>query len=416
MSKRAKVFGASIAILFIVGIVGFLFVIFGAPFMGIGTVVYTTEAHADRKPMSPKPARVVHETTPSTVRAIYMSQCAAADIPFRNKILALIESTEINSVVIDVKDFTGTVSFNRTPSPGKEILKGKGCVVKDMKAFITTLHKKDIYVIGRITVFQDPLYASKHPQFAVQSKSKDMPWEDNNGLKYIDVGAKPFWKYIVGIALDARDIGFDELNFDYIRYPSDGKLKDMKFDYSNYSERPTELERFFVYLSQRLRVPSAYGFVPKLSADLFGMTMVTTSDLGIGQVLERTTPYFDYIDPMLYPSHFRAGFIGYKNPNNNAYAVVRYALDKAEKRVEATTTSVDSFAYTRIGTSTPAVYRKPSRNKNIIRPWLQDFNYEENYGKKKVLAQIKATYDAGMNSWMLWSPRNYYTKSALQQK
>jgi len=414
MKERRALVSTIGLVVVIIGLIT-LFIIVVAPATGIGTIVYSRQSLANVENRTPKPVRIIHLDTPNSVKAIYMSQCAAADIPFRKKIIALVESTEINSVVIDVKDFTGTVSFNREKKQGEEILKGNGCVVGDMKQFITALHKKGIYVIGRITVFQDPLYAKIYPRLAVQSKKTGLPWKDFNGLKFIDVGARPFWSYIVSIARNARDIGFDELNFDYIRYPSDGPMSDVQFNHSDYTKRPAELERFFAYLSQKMQVPDAYGFIPKLSADLFGMTAVTTDDLRIGQVLERATPYFDYIDPMVYPSHYPSGFIGYKNPSDHAYRVVKYSLDKAVARVTATTTTVGSFAYTRIGTSTPAVYSKPARSKNVIRPWLQDFNYKGEYGPVKVKKQIQATYDSGMNSWMLWSPSNYYTKSALIQ-
>ena len=360
-------------------------------------------------PAGPPP--VVHVDLPDFVRSIYMSQCAASSQSFRTELMQLMEETEINSIIIDVKDYTGTVSFPR--GEGVEDLGGSGCRVFDMKDFIAELHEQGIFVIGRITVFQDPLYTEAHPELAVQSKSSDSSWKDYKGLAFVDVGAKPFWGYIADLANESFALGFDELNFDYIRYPSDGPMSDVVFNHSDYSQREVELERFFRFLAQKVRVADTLGRMPILSADLFGMTTTNSDDLTIGQVLERATPYFDYIAPMVYPSHYPPGFNGYSNPNKEVYGVVKYSMDRAVERVTATTTIIASLAYTRIGTSTPAIYSKPSRDPNVLRPWLQDFDYGGDYGPVEVRAQIQAAYDAGLNSWMLWAPSNHYTRGGL---
>ena len=143
------------------------------------------------------------------------------------------------------------------------------------------------------------------------------------------------------------------------------------------------------------------------------MTATNNDDLNIGQVLERALPYFDYVAPMVYPSHYPSGFNGWKNPNDHVYDVVRFSMDRAAARTIATTTSVAGYAQTRIGTSTPAMYEKPAYDKLKMRPWLQDFDYGGDYDAADVRAQIQATYDAGLNSWMLWSPSNKYTRGAL---
>jgi len=150
-----------------------------------------------------------------------------------------------------------------------------------------------------------------------------------------------------------------------------------------------------------------------LSADLFGMTTTNIDDLNIGQVLERALPYFDYIAPMVYPSHYPTGFYGWKNPNNYPYEVVHVSMLRAVERARATTTSIQAADFTRIGTSTPAQYAKPVFPPDVFRPWLQDFDYGGDYGPEEVRAQIQATYDAGIDSWMLWSPSNRYTRGAL---
>ncbi len=402
-----------LAIALAVLVIVFLAVLFGAPVFGKGTAVYSSNViQSERLPDIPVPKPALHVAIPSAVKTVYMSQCAASSNSFREEFISLLEETEINSIIIDVKDFSGTVSFPR----GKDVedLGGTGCKVPDMKEFLEDLHKRGIYLIGRITVFQDPLYTAVHPELAVQSIKTGTSWKDYKGLSFVDVGAKPFWDYIVDLSRESHQIGFDELNFDYVRFPSDGPMSDVLFNHSDYSQRPLELEKFFRYLKEKVKVADSAGHSPILSADLFGMTTTNHDDLTIGQVQERATPYFDFIAPMTYPSHYPAGFNGYSNPNNNVYGVIKYSVDRAIERLTATTTRINSLSYERIGTSTPAVYAKPSRDPNVLRPWLQDFDYGGDYGPVEVRAQIQAAYDAGLNSWMLWAPSNHYTRGALE--
>jgi hypothetical protein len=231
-------------------------------------------------------------------------------------------------------------------------------------------------------------------------------WKNFGGLAFIDVGATPFWDYIVELGKVAyTDIGFDELNFDYIRFPSDGPMAEAVYTFEGTTTpKAVALENFFSYLSAQLR-PT--GVV--LSADLFGYTMVHEDDLGIGQVLERALPYFDYIDPMVYPSHYINGFDGLKDVNSDPYRVVLVSLAGGVARTVATTTAVAAFGETEIASTSPQLYEKPSYDKNKIRPWLQGFNYPVVYTPAMVEAQIKATTDAGLSSYLVWDAANKYT-------
>ncbi|MDO8564891.1 MAG: putative glycoside hydrolase [bacterium] len=359
---------------------------------------------------------VVHLSTPEPVRAIYMTSCAVGSRSFREELLTLVEETELNSVVIDIKDYTGGLSF----VPEDETLKSfvsPRCIARDMRAFIERLHEKGVYVIGRITVFQDPLLANLRPDLAVKRKSDGGTWKDFKGLSFTDPGAREVWDHHILIAKESYAIGFDELNFDYIRFPSDGPMQDIAFSWSGNKKKSDVLEEFFSYLSAALKPadPSINsGQVPVLSADLFGMTTTNTDDLNIGQVLEKAAPYFDYLSPMVYPSHYPAKFNGYQNPNHYPYEVVKYSMDSAVKRLLATTTRVALLGVLPISTSTrPVLYPKPVFSSGKLRPWLQDFDYGGTYDVAEVQAQIQATYDAGLTSWMLWSPSNRYTKKAL---
>ncbi|HEY4502291.1 MAG TPA: putative glycoside hydrolase [Candidatus Paceibacterota bacterium] len=359
---------------------------------------------------------VAHMKTPEAVRAIYMTSCVVGTPSFREDLVSLVEETELNSIVIDIKDYSGTISFQ----PQNPLFAGAWeraeCGARDMQAFLEELHAKGIYVIGRITVFQDPYYSSVHPELAVRRASDGAVWHDYKGLSFIDVGAREYWDYIVLLSKEAYDIGFDELNFDYVRFPSDGNMKDIAFMHTTGS-KAEQLEHFFAYLQEKLTDVTVFqGARPVLSADLFGMTTTNTDDLNIGQVLERALSHFDYIAPMVYPSHYPKGFNGWANPNNYPYDVVYFSMKSAVERAIASTTPVLTLGGSLLSTSTstPALYTKPYYHPHVLRPWLQDFDYGGDYDIPEVKAQIQAAYDVGLNSWMLWAPSNHYTRGALE--
>ncbi len=349
----------------------------------------------------PPPPEIVHLETPHPLKAIYMSQCVAGTRSFRDSLVKLINTTSLNAVVIDIKDYTGKIAF---PTQNLALVGSvsEKCGAADMKSFVEMLHSKNIYVIGRITVFQDPYYTSLHPEAAVQKASGGV-WKDYKGLAFVDVGAKAFWDHIVAISKESYALGFDELNFDYIRFPSDGPMSEAVFSHSRGKSKAQALEEFFKYLTDALHPTGAI-----LSADLFGMTATVESDMGIGQVLERALPYFDYIYPMVYPSHYPSGFNGYKNVNDHPYEIVKFAMDTAIKRTLATTTTIASFAYTPIASTSPQLYMKPSYDREKIRPWLQSFDYPVTYTPAMVEAQITASGDAGVTSWLFWDAANKY--------
>jgi hypothetical protein len=351
---------------------------------------------------------VQHLKTPEPLKGIYMTQCVASMPSFREKLASLIGETELNAVVIDIKDYTGTVSFltgnNEIDTLNKT---GVGCKVSDMKEFIEELHNKNIYVIGRVTVFQDPLYVKAHSELAVKRKSDGGIWKDRKGISFVDVGAKPFWDYITAIATSSYAIGFDEINFDYIRFPSDGDMKDIYFSHTGTTTKKEMLKQFFQYLDSKI---TDTGIIT--SADLFGMTTTNTDDLNIGQVLEYALLNFDYVSPMVYPSHYPPTFNGWPDPNKVPYEIVLFSMSAAVAR--------DNFLYSEISTSTASTTPNLGLMKRInplqLRPWLQDNDYPVHYTAEMVRKQIQATYDAGLTSWMLWDPANTYTREALLQE
>lgn len=357
-------------------------------------------------PQKDGPAPVIYIATPDAVKAIYMSACVAATPSFRDSLVQLVEATELNAIMIDVKDFSGTISFDS----GLAGDVGKGCRVADLPAFIRSLHEKNIYVIARITVFQDPLYATLHPELAVKKKSNtNVVWSDRKGIHFIEVGARPYWDYVVDLARASHAIGFDEINFDYIRFPSDGDMEDIYFPFSNdlIVQNPVHgkaiaLEHFFEFLSEHMKESNIVT-----SADLFGMTTTATPgfDLYIGQVLERALPYFDYVAPMVYPSHYPVNYNGWEDPNDYPGELMQFVIQGA----------VDKVIMFKQATSTPPdVAVRVSIEQ--LRPWLQDFDYGGDYDAVDVRAQIDATYAVGLDSWMLWASSNRYTAEALKKE
>lgn len=358
----------------------------------------TTTPSVEEKPVREKSA---HIATPEAVKAIYVSQCAVGTPSFRESITKLLDETELNAVVIDIRDYTGKISFP-TENPVLKDMVSDDCGATDMKGFLESLHAKDIYIIGRITVFQNPYYTKLHPDQAVQHVRGGV-WKDRKGLAFVDVGAKPYWDTVVELANESYAIGFDEINFDYIRYPSDGDMAAAVYIKRDGKTKQEMLEDFFKYLTENVDE----GMVT--SADLFGMVTTNYDDLNIGQVLERALPYFDYIGPMVYPSHYPKGFNGWNDVNAVPYELMKFVMAAAVKRTVAETTSVPSYAYTRIGTSTPALYKKPAYPVSKMRPWIQDFDYPVEYTPEMVRAQIRANEELGINSYMVWDPGNKYS-------
>lgn len=376
----------------------------------IGMVSYTypfsfaVEGDAPLKTPAIITPRVEHVKTPEPLFGIYMSQCVVGTPSFRDRLVKLIDETPLNAVVIDIKDFTGKISFETDNSALADSV-SDACGARDMRAFIQLLHEKDIYVIGRITVFQDPYYTEKHPDAAVKSAATGLSWKDYKGLAFIDVSHRPYWDYVVELSRVAHEeMGFDELNYDYIRYPSDGPMKDARYVNPN---KPEAVELFFAYLADKVRPTGAV-----MSADLFGMTTTNADDLNIGQQLERTLPHFDYIMPMVYPSHYPKSFLGLGNPNDNPFRVIEYSMSEAHRRALATSTTVQSLSGIPIASTTPQLYSKASHNPLALRPWLQDFDYGKDYTVADIRAQIDGNAAAGLTSWVFWDPANRYENVA----
>jgi len=300
------------------------------------------------------------------------------------EILELAKKTELNALVIDVKDCTGRVPFD-TDNEIIDKIGSEKIYIKDIKGLIKKIHDQGIYAIARIAVFEDNYLARKRIDLALKWPEGSL-WENNNGLTWVDPASREVWDYNLEIAKEAIKIGFDEINFDYIRFPSDGDTTNIIYPFWDYKTQKEEIIRqFFEYISQKLK-PTG---IP-ISADLFGLTLTSTNDLNIGQWLENAALYFDYICPMVYPSHYPSGFLGFENPAEYPYEVIYDAVKIGNERLA----SISSTAK--------------------IRPWLQDFDMGANYDARMIKLQKQAVYDAGGFGWLLWNPKNIYTEDGLE--
>ncbi len=346
----------------------------------------------DIEPQKPLP------NPPAVIKAVYATSWSAASEKKLAYLISLIKKTELNAIVIDIKDYSGYVVYNTE----LELPKKYNAIemrIPRLNALIKKLHDENIYVIARIAVFQDQRLPLARPELALMSSSTGEIWKDYKGLMWLDTASQAVWDYNIAIAREVLDRGVDEANFDYIRFASDGDLNDIKHPFWDEKKLKINVVRdFFKYLRDQL-------WDKTISADLFGLVTVNTDGLGIGQHLEYALPYFDFIAPMVYPSHYFKGFIGYEKPAEHPYEVVKYSLDRAVTRL----TAYQNWQ------SEQGINRPLAK----LRPWFQDFDLGADYDAAKVRAQIDA-WDAAAaahpelnGGWMLWNPSNIYTREAL---
>lgn len=356
---------------------------------------------------------------PKIIKAAYATGWSAGSSKKVLKLIDLLNSTELNALVVDVKDYTGTISYITNSSLVKKYNAEEKRIPK-INTLIKQLHDEGIYVIGRIVIFEDQKLATARPDLALHSKKTGELWATAKGAHWLDPFSREVWDYNIGIAEDALSHGFDEINFDYIRFASDGDLTDIVYPfYSNKILKKEVIRSFFSYLREKLGEA-------KLSADLFGMATTNNDDLGIGQYLENALPYFDAISPMVYPSHYITGFLNFKNPAKAPYEVVRYSMDQAVLRMQKYQDIRVAAIVQQAAASVQAQANMTAKNIAVplpirakLRPWLQDFNLGATYGPVEVGAQIKAVDDADLDQkfsegWMLWNSSNVYTKNALR--
>ena len=329
-----------------------------------------------------------------TAKGLYISSWKIGDQNVLKHFIDLANRTEINTYVIDVKEDDGYVSY---PSQVAQVKKLKTCVKKyDPIYTLNQFHKNNIRVIGRIVCFKDPVLPMKRPDLALKDK-KGQIWRDNDGIAWLNPYNKASWRYLVNIAKEAVKMGFDEIQFDYVRFTTSGNMSTV--DYGKTKMAKYEAINGFLAFA-RQQMPHTI-----ISANVFGIICESPGDTeGIGQYLELIGKDVDYISPMFYPSHYACGQIvnnvEFPKPDFDPYGIVYNALTKTKTRVA------------------------PIKNYRAnFRPYLQDFtaNYLEpgnfqTYGHEQVRQQIKAVYDAGYQSWLFWNINNEYSEDGFLPK
>ena len=322
--------------------------------------------------------RSVQGDTPNSFYGLYSTSWVAGSSGV-DAIINAIQQANLNTLVIDIKDDTGMISFPSETPLAKEIGAGSRRIA-NLTALLARLKQLKIYTIARIVVFKDPLLAKKHPEYAVKDKNGGL-WHDRKGMTWVDPNNRIVWKYNLDIAKEAVNLGFSEIQFDYVRFLSDGILKNCIYPFSNGAAKEDVIHDFLLSAKQDL---NAMG-IP-LSADIFGLVLSVPDNLNIGQKLEKIASAVDYISPMVYPSHYPKGSFGYAEPNRYPYEIINKAFQDGMKRIKG--------------------------SKAKFRPWLQDFDMgAPPYRREQLEAQIKALKANGVHDWLFWNPSNRYTPS-----
>lgn len=330
---------------------------------------------------------------PVRVKGIYISGYMAGSQGL-SSILDEIDKTEINTVVIDVKNDDGRITFNMD-SPTVNEIGASVPYIKDIGALMAALKSRGIYTIARVVAFRDPYLAEQKPDWCLKDADGSVH-RDNKGLAWVNPYRKEVWDYLVEVGGKAADVGFDEVQFDYIRFATDSTMSQVVFDPADTKGRSKTdiITEFITYAYDKL---SAKGLF--VSADVFGTIIGSKVDSeAVGQDYQEMAKHLDYICPMIYPSHYGDGNFGIEHPDTKPYDTILAALQKSREDLTQTKTDGEHQA--------------------IVRPWLQDFTasylkHYITYGAKEVRDQIQAVYDSGYDQWMLWSAANNYTWDGL---
>ncbi len=346
-----------------------------------GTVSSTPETNKAEKELSFVPKKL------DVVRALYVTMYTAATPSRLEKIIIYAKKNNINALVVDVKETEGILFF---PLAAYDVhndkdIKDASYLVRRGPDIVKRLRDEGFYLVGRIVVFTDNKYVKRHEDLALRSKNTGVLWKDKKRNYWIDPTSKEYWNHIAHLGEATIKSGFDEVNFDYIRFPSDGSLSQIAYPrWDGVKSREEVIGEFFKFLG---------GYFDErditISADIFGQTLVNNDDMGIGQRFENALQYFDVVAPMTYPSHYIDGFAGYGNPAEHPYEVIDYSLKEAIKKSASSSIPVEKRA--------------------IMRPWLQVFDIGAVYDGAMIRKQIKALEDNGFHGgYMLWSPSNNY--------
>jgi len=316
------------------------------------------------------------------VKGVYVSSYAPGSTELMTRLLSLADETEINAFVVDVKEDMGLLTY----AADVPLAKSEGLIekrIKNIDDFVATLAAHNIIPIARVVCFKDTNLAKKRPDLAIKS-SKGGLWADYKGLNYTNPYNHEVWEYLVEVAEDAARHGFREIQFDYVRFPTDGPISQAVYP-GEYCSKIDAIAGFLAYAHARLEKLGVW-----VSADVFGIVIQDTPDTEkIGQKYDKVAQNVDIMCPMVYPSHYDTGSYNLDNPNKSPYELITAAMKQTTERLAGTGC--------------------------MGRPWLQDFNLRGvQYGVAEVKAQIKAAEEQGYSEWILWDSQLKYTTGALR--
>ncbi len=326
---------------------------------------------------------------PDSMRALYVNGWAAGSRSRMAELIRVARETEINAFVIDIKESDTYLVYDSTAIPlALEIGAHERPASKWLPRLVKELQEEGIYPIARIVVFKDRMLAEKRPDLAIRHTNGGV-WKDNRGKPWVNPYNRTVWDYNVAIAREALDMGFSELQWDYVRFPDvTGTVRQsMVFPGSGGKSMEDNIRDFIVYSKEQLR-----DYQVPVTADVFGQVTHMDGDSGIGQQWEKLIEVADALLPMVYASHYYTGFYGFRHPNAHPYEILRISMQEAVERTE--------------------LVRQEGKPVGEIVPWLQAFSApwvdQIQYGPAHVRNQIQATYDAGLTSWVLWNPGSRY--------
>jgi hypothetical protein len=350
----------------------------GARFLGEDSVRpgANSESPPGQAATPPPPPKPEPRPYPDEMRGVHVTMALASLDGKFDEYLALTREG-LNTIELDVKDENGEIGFRARVPLARKI--GAARTYYDAVEVVEKVRAKGVYLIGRVVVFEDPLLSTQRPRFAIRNPDGSV-WRNSAGLGWTNPYDKRVWKYNVDIAVDAAKAGFDEIQFDYIRFPTDGNIESAVYAGKRKEKRNGTIARFLEYARGRLEPLGV-----RMSADVFGLS--ATRNMGIGQTPRRLARYLDAIYPMVYPSHYGPGELGLADPNAEPGRTVALSLR--------------DFAADLTGQDTRLV------------PWLQDFSLGREYSKDDVRLQILAARDASADGFLLWNPSGIYTRGVL---
>jgi hypothetical protein len=335
----------------------------------------------------PLPVCKPHKPEPPEVKGIYVTGNMAGSTDHFNHLVDLLDSSELNTMVIDVKDDNGLMTYKSNIQIINDVEANSDVRIKDIHSFMNNLDGHNIYPIARIVTFKDRNLSAHRSDLSIQKKTGGI-WRDHKGISWVNPYDKRVWDYDIAVAKEAALNGFKEIQFDYVRFPENGARVDAEAFFPGKDRKSKEdcIADFLTYAREQLK---DYNVI--ISADVFGLTTSVSDDMDIGQSWKKISPEVEYISPMIYPSHYTAGNYGFSNPNAHPYEVVDGAVKDALKK------------------------DKNIKKSAVIRPWIQDFSLgQPRYSGQDVLKQIKALKNNGINGYLLWNAGNKYSEDVLR--